>query len=375
MDTQSQRGVSRRDFVKTTAAGAAAMTALGTNYAYPAGSDRTRIALIGCGGRGTADAMNCLRSAPGVEIVAMGDLFQDRLDSSLQRMRQGKNKKGQEGTAPIEEEVDIAAQVKVKDDHCFVGWDAYEKVFALKDVDLVLLTTPPGFRPIHFKAAIEAGKHVFMEKPVAVDPVGVRSVIDTAALADQKKLSVVAGTQYRHEKAKIDTIARILDGAIGEIVGGQAYYLTGSLWLHPRQPEWSDMETQIRNWLYYTWLSGDFIVEQHIHTLDVMNWVMGAVPEKALSLGGRQVRVEPDYGNVFDHFATEFTYPNGVRVSTMCRQIAKCSTRNGVFVVGAKGAADVYKGVITGENPWKWEGQTKDPSIQEHADLIASIRA
>ena len=379
MDKKAQSNISRRDFMKA-AAGAAAAAALNASQttkavAGPRRSDTIRIALIGCGGRGTTDAINCLRSAPGVEIVAMADLFRDRLDESRKRLLQGNVKKGQEGNTPPEANVDISKQVKVADDRCFVGFEAYKKVLALNDVDLVLLTTPPHFRPIHFKAAVEAGKHVFMEKPVAVDPVGVRSVIQTAALADQKKLSVVAGTQYRHDKMFVETIRRVRDGAIGEILAGQAYYLTGALWLRKRQPDWTDMENQIRNWLYYTWLSGDFIVEQHIHTLDVMNWAMGALPVKAVAMGGRQARVEPEYGNVYDHFATEFEYPNGARIASMCRQMKGCSTRNGAYVVGAKGAANIYKGEITGKKSWTFKGERADPSIQEHADLIAAIRS
>ena len=359
--------LSRRDFLKTSAAASA--TALITGCAAtpkrgPALIDRTkpellRVGVIGCGGRGTGAAKNCVEAAPNVQIVALGDLFQDRLDSSRQALA----------------EMEHNPQV-VEDQNCFVGFDAYQGVLSC-DVDLIVHGTPPGFRPLHILATIEAGKHLFTEKPVAVDPVGVRTVIRAAELAEQKGLAFVAGTQRRHDPAYLETMRRIHKGAIGELVAGQCYWNQGLLWIKERQPEWSDMEWQCRNWLYFAWLSGDHIVEQHIHNLDVINWAMGSPPEKALGMGGREVRTGPECGNIFDHFAVEYQYPNGARVLSMCRQTKGASERVSERLVGTKGVADPA-GKIEGRHNFKYEppgGEWVNPYIQEHTDLIASIRA
>ncbi len=271
--------LSRRQFIQTSAVATVGALAY-SQFAWAKGSDRIRVGLIGCGGRGSGAANNCCSSADGVELVAMGDLFKDHLDNAR------KNLQGS-----------LKDKFKVTDDTAFVGFDAYQKVLA-SDVNLVILATPPGFRPIHFEAAIAAGKNVFMEKPVAVDPVGVRRVIATADIATKKKLAVVAGTQRRHQAAYIETIKRIHDGAIGDIAWAGAYWNQGGLWLNKRKDEWSDMEYQIRNWYYFTWICGDFIVEQHVHNRDVINWVMGTHPIKAYSMGGRQVRTAPEYGQI-----------------------------------------------------------------------------
>lgn len=241
--------------------------ALGWNYAWAQGSDRIRVGLVGCGGRGTGAARDAVSSAEGVEIWALGDLFQDRLDRCRQSL------------------ANLGNKVNVTDSRCFVGFDAYKRVID-SGVDYVLLATPPGFRPIHFKAAVEAGKHVFMEKPVAVCPTGARMVMETARLAEQKRLGVLAGTQCRHHPGYIEALRRIHGGAIGKVVSAYAYYLTGGLWKWDRQPGISDIEWQIRNWLYFTWLSGDHIVEQFVHNIDVMNWVMGSPPERCIGMGG-----------------------------------------------------------------------------------------
>ena len=355
---KNRRGISRRDFIKqSTAASLAAMT-LGANRAFAGGSDRLRVGLIGCGGRGTAAAINCVSSADGVEIVAMGDLFRDHLDKSLARLSR-----------------EVDDKVTVTGDSYFVGFDAYEKVIAC-DVDVIILATPPQFRPIHLRAAVEAGKHVFMEKPVAVDPAGVRSIIASSRLAEKKKLAVVAGTQRRHQLHYLEIMKRIHNGAIGEIVGGQCYWNQGGLWVKRRQPDWSDMEWQCRNWLYFTWLSGDHITEQHVHNLDVINWAIGSHPIKAMGTGGRQVRTGPEYGNIFDHFAVEYEYPNGVRVMSMCRQMDGTTSRVSERLVGTKGSTytDGADGFIEGQNPFKYDGPSPDPYVREHADLIAGIR-
>ena len=313
--------------------------------------------VIGCGGRGTGAAIDCVKAAPNIEIVAMGDLFPDRLDESRKAL------------------AELGEKCQVTDDRCFVGFDAYKGVLCC-DLELVILATPPGFRPLHLAAAVATGKHVFMEKPVAVDPVGARSVMASAELAAQKGLSIVAGTQRRHDPCYVETMKRIRDGAIGEIVAGQCYWNQGGLWFKERQPEWSDMEWQCRNWLYFTWLSGDHIVEQHVHNLDVMNWALGSPPIKAVGMGGRQARTGPEFGNIYDHFAVEFEYPGGVRVLSMCRQIDGTSERVGERLVGTKGTANPW-GEIQARRKFKYEppgGEWVNPYVQEHADLIRSIR-
>ncbi len=355
--------LSRRDFVKASAALGAAAWASGTSRIFAGGSDKIRLGLIGCGGRGTYDTTNCLNAAENIELVAMGDLFRDRLDRCRKQLTEK-----------------LGAKVKVTNDTCFEGWDAYKKVLAT-DVNLVILTAPPQFRPSHLRAAIEAGKHVFAEKPVAVDPVGVRSVIETSQLADQKGLTIVAGTQSRRMAYLIEATKRIHNGDIGEIVGGQCVRIGGGMltWspeTKQRQPGWSDMEWQLRRWLFLTWLSGDFIVEMHVHNLDRMNWVMNAHPVQCIGMGGRQVRTGPEYGDVYDHFAIEYEYPGGVRVEYMGAQMDKVTDRQDNRVVGTKGQAYTDSGnfIIEGAKPYKYDGPSPDPVIQQHADQIAAIR-
>ena len=350
-------GVSRRYFIKALAAVGMAAFLPGKERLFAAGSDKIRVGMIGCGDHGTNDAISCVNSSANVEIVAMGDLFKDRLESSLARLKD-----------------EVADKVKVTEETCFLGFDAYKKVIAC-DVDMVMLLTPPHFRPEHLAAAIEAGKHVFMEKPAAVDPFGVRSIIASSELAEKKGLSIVAGTQRRHEAHYIEIIKRIHNGDIGQIVAAQGYWLWGeSDWhLNKRQPGWSDMEWQIRSWPYFTWLSGDHIVEQHVHNLDVINWAMGSHPVKCLGMGGREVRTGPEYGNVFDHFAVEYEYPDGVRVMSMASQINGTTNRESERIVGTRGVA-LGHGVIEGQNPYKYEGESHNPYVREQADLIASIR-
>jgi predicted dehydrogenase len=238
---------------------------------------------------------------------------------------------------------------------------------------MVILASPPGFRPTHVEAAVNAGKHVFMEKPVAVDGPGVRTILQCGEIADQKKLGIVTGTQRRHQAGYVETMKRIHDGAIGEILAAQCYWNTGGLWMHPRQPEWTDMEWQVRNWLYFTWLSGDHIVEQHVHNLDVVNWAMQAHPITCVGMGGREVRTDPGYGHIFDHFVVEYEYPSGARMMNMCRQIDGCCNNVSERVIGTKGSSNCADR-ISGANEWKYEGPGCNPTVQEHADLIKSIR-
>jgi predicted dehydrogenase len=351
MDTS---GYSRRDFIKASAASLAALGVAGRMYA--AGTDTIRVGIIGCGGQGTRDLVSCVKSAPGVEIVAMGDLFQDRQQESFDKLTK-----------------EVPTAMKVTPDKRFVGFDAHKKVLQT-DVHMVLLTTPPHWRAQHLQAAIEAGKHVFMEKPGGVDPKGIRSIIQTAELAQQKKLSIVAGTQRRHSKKYQETIRRIHDGQIGEIVSAQAYWNGSDMlgyWKWWDKENRSDMEWQCRSWPWFTWTSGDHIVEQHVHNLDVINWALQAHPEQCMGMGGRAVRT---LGNIYDHFAVEYEYPKGVRVESLCRQINGCTDRVAERVVGTKGFADVDQGVIVGEKPFKYDGPDPDHYVQEMADLIASIR-
>ena len=373
-----EKELSRRGFLKTTAV-AAAGAALGSRLALPAHAQATagaaggqvgaaviqdgpvpqgprlRVGLIGCGGRGTGAAGNCLDSSPNMEIYALGDLFPDRANGCRAQLTKDKKEK-----------------ITVTDARVFTGFDAYHQVIN-SGVDMVILATPPGFRPIHLRAAVDAGKHVFMEKPVAVDATGIRSVIESGEIARRKNLAIVSGTQRRHQASYIETIKRIQAGAIGDIVTAQAYWNQGGLWMNPRQPGWSDLEWQLRNWLYFTWLSGDHIVEQHVHNLDVMNWVMGATPLSAYGMGGRQARTDPAYGHGYDHFAIEYEYPNNVIVTSQCRQQDGTDTRVGENVVGTLGRSDPGYS-IRGKNSYKFEGNANDPYVQEHTDLVTSIR-
>ncbi len=352
--------LSRRDFIKTSTAVSLAALEPGTSRIFAAGSDKIRIGLIGCGSRGTDAALNCLESAEGVELVAMADLFQDKLDSSLDRIKKK-----------------FPNKVKVTSETSFLGFDAYKKVIA-QDLNIVLLTTPPGFRPTQFKAAVEGGRHVFMEKPGAVDPVGVRSLLASSEQAEKKGLSIVAGTQQRRQHQYQEVMKRVFNGQIGKIVGGQAYWHWGSSKWHwqQRKPNWSDMEWQIRCWPYFTWLSGDHIVEQHLHNMDIINWAIGTHPVQCLGVGGRQARTDPEFGNIYDHFAVEYEYPGGIRVVSMCSQIEGSTSQVAERVVGTKGVTYTTRalGYIEGQKPYKYQGETISGFVKEHADLIQSIR-
>lgn len=352
---------SRRDFVKVSAglaAGAALFSQIASK-AHAAGGDVLRVGLVGCGGRGTGAASQALNADPNVKLVAMGDAFGDRLESSLKNLK---------GSKTVGEKVDV------KDDMKFTGFDAGRKV--IDNCDVVLLCEPPHFRPAHLRYAIEKGKHVFAEKPVAVDGPGVRSVIESAKMAKEKGLSLVNGLCWRYDALKKDTINRCIDGGVGEIRAIQCNYLTGGLWMHPRKPEWSDMEWQVRNWTYFTWLAGDLIAEQHIHSLDKAMWVMKDVPPaRVLASGGRQVRTQPEFGHVYDHFNCIYEWDNGVKCFSGSRQWNGSAGQVNDWVFGSKGVCDVFKHQITGESPWKSEAKGKDMYQQEHDELFASIRS
>ena len=338
---------------------------------YAGGQEQTlKVGLVGCGGRGTGAADNVLDSSENVQVIALADMFPDKIEKT-RKVLKGKEHPG----------------VKIQDDFCYSGFDAYKKILEAP-IDYVILAQPPGFRPPHFAAAVEAGKHIFFEKPVAVDPVGVRKVIEFGERAKEKKLGIIPGTQTRHTPRAKETVQRIHDGQIGEIVSGRIMFNTGYLWEYPRRDGMSDMEWQIRNWYYFDWLSGDFIVEQHVHQHDCTDWVMKSNPVSATAVGGRQMRTEELYGNIFDHFCVDYTYPNDVHVQSMCRQWKGTPGEICAIYRGTKGTAYVMgprAGTITGDTPWEFKPQAKDidpgtgkeinGTILEHRDLIASIRA
>lgn len=342
---------------------AASATALATPAVHAAGDDAIRVGLIGCGDRGTGAAVQALSADKNVKLVAMGDAFADRLQSSLENIRLKK---------------DVAAKVAVTPETCFTGFDAYKQVIAASDV--VLLTTPPHFRPLHMKAAIEAGKHVFAEKPCAVDAPGVRSVLATCELAKRKSLSVVSGLCLRYDYGFQETMKRIHGGEIGEVVTLFANdYRTGR-WIKPRQPDQSDMNYQMRNWYNFTWLSGDFNVEQHVHFLDVCAWAMkDEYPVRAVGMGGRSVYVGNGSGNIYDHFSIVYEYKSGVRLVSNTRQQPKCKSNLSAQVIGAKGwatLADREDGLaITTEKKWSYPWPGNQMYQTEHDELFAAIRS
>jgi predicted dehydrogenase len=359
----------RRDFLKTSAVAGTALAANLTLLAnvHAAADDTIKVGLIGSGGRGKGAADNCLHSAKNVKVVALGDVFEDRLQDARKFLNdQAAN------DARIKE---LGNTVELPDDRCFIGFDAYEKVIN-SGVDYVMLATPPGFRPIHLVAAVAAGKHIFTEKPVGTDPAGIRKVLAAAEEADKKKLCIVAGTQRRHQAGYLETMKRIHEGAIGELTAARCYWNQGSIWAHGRKENWSDMVYQLRNWYHFTWLCGDHIVEQHVHNLDVINWALQSHPLRAVGMGGRQVQTGPEYGQSFDHFAVDYTYPNDVHVLSMARQIDGCENSVSEALAGTKGMCQVNAYLIKGENNWRRpQSDDVDPYVQEHSDLIEAIRS
>lgn len=352
---------SRRQFLQRSAITAAALGSMNLAHtAHAAGSDQLLIGLVGCGGRGTAAAIDALSADPNTTLVAIGDTFADRAELCLQTLK---------------ETTEVAPRVAVSKESVFDGFDAFKHVID-SGVDVVLLATPPHFRPEHFAYAIEKGKHCFVEKPVAVDVPGVLSVQKTCELAKSKNLAVVSGLCWRYDPGVKETIQRIQDGAIGDIVAIESCYNSGTLWHRGREPEWSDMEYQIRNWLYFTWLSGDHINEQAIHSLDKTGWLTGdTAPKKAMGIGGRQQRTDKKYGNVYDHHVVFYEYPSGVRVFFTCRQQDNCTSFVDEVVLGTKGSAQILKNRIAGEKKWKYRGPKPSMYRVEHEEMFKSIRA
>lgn len=363
--------VTRRDFLKSTStavAGSALISALSPErFALGASpGDTLKIALVGCGGRGSGAANQALSTHGDTKLVAVADVFKDRMESSLNNLSKEHKDK-----------------VQVPDDNKFIGFDAYKKAIALADV--VILATPPGFRPMMFEEAVRQGKHVFTEKPVAVDGPGVRRFLAAAAESKRKNLKVGVGLQRHHQTGYLETMKRLHGGEIGDIVSMRCYWNGSTPWVKPRKDleakfgrKLTEMEYQMQNWYYFVWLCGDHIVEQHIHNLDVINWVKGGPPIRCHGLGGCEVRKGVDYGEIFDHHAVEYEYADGSRLFSQCRHILNCRNDVSEHVVGTKGSCDVSGYTIRGENAWRFRPDAahppKDPYQQEHDDLFDAIR-
>ncbi len=374
-----KRDLNRRSFISKTTIGtigiAGILSACATGEAkkeekqLPKMLDRApdgkvlKAGLIGCGGRGTGAAVNFVDAGPNLEIVALGDVFEDKIDACRKKLKSERN-------------------IEIADEKCFIGFDSYQKVID-SGVDVVILTTPPHFRPEHVEAAVNARKHIFMEKPVAVDPVGARSVLASAKKAEAIGLSMVSGTIRRVQKDYMETQRRVANGEIGEVVGANIIRNGGASWYRLRKPQWTDMEYMLRDWINFTWLSGDHITEQFIHEIDVMSWHMGKNPVKAIGWGGRQRRIT---GDQYDFFSIEYVYDNGVRTNCSARQINGCTNRKVQQIMGTKGYADAAGKLfdLDGNEIWKYPYPKEDdknskwkvinPYVQEHINLVTAIR-
>ena len=366
----TQNGANRRDFLKTSSvlAGAGLLAGMNVNArAYAAGDDTIKVGLIGCGGRGTGAASQALSTQGNVKLIAMADAFGNNLRNRLRVLeRNFSNKPG---------------RVDVPKEQQFTGFDAYKKLIALKEVDLVIMATPPGFRPIHFEAAVKAGKHVFAEKPVATDAPGIRRFLAAVEEAKKKNLKVGIGLQRHHQKRYLETVKRIKDGAIGDIVALRVYWNGAGVWTRRREPGQTEMEYQMRNWYYFNWLCGDHITEQHIHNLDVGNWLKSEMagklvhPVRARGMGGREVRTGKEHGQIFDHHAVQFEYADGSFMFSQCRHIPRNWNSVTEHAHGSKGYANVSGASIqAGDTKWRFRGRGKNAYQQEHDDLFAAIR-
>lgn len=363
MLTMSQ---TRRDFVKSTSLITGSLIAapfLSEASMFNSLVDDTiKVALIGCGGRGTGAAIQALSTKQNVKLVAMADAFQDRLDNCYKEITG-------------DDFENLKSKIDVPADRRFVGFDAYLKAIPLADV--VILTTPPGFRPLHFEAAVNAGKHIFMEKPVATDPAGVQRVLAAAEKAKAKKLNVVVGLQRHYQTSYRELMKRLQDGMVGDIVSASAWWNNDGVWVNPRKAGQTEMEYQMRNWYYFNWLCGDHITEQHIHNIDVINWAKNSYPVKARGTGGREVRKGKDYGEIFDHHIVEFEYADGTILNSQCRHIKGTWAKVDELVVGTKGKIMFDAGHITdykGNTLFKHNG-SKDPNPYqvEHDELFEAI--
>lgn len=356
--------LNRRNFVKqgTMLAGGIMAMPLVSNAGYFTSVDDTiKVAVIGCGGRGTGAAMQALSTKQNVKLVAMADAFRDRLDSSFKALTDG-------------DEGNVKDKVAVTEETKFVGFDAYKKVIPLADV--VIIATPPGFRPIHFEEAINQGKHVFMEKPLATDPAGVKKILEVAEVAKKKKLNVVVGLQRHYQTSYRELYKRVQDGMIGDITSGQVWWNNDGVWVRPRKAGQTEMEYQMRNWYYFNWLCGDHITEQHIHNLDVMNWFKGAYPVKAQGLGGRQVRTGKEFGEIYDHHYVEYHYADGTIMNSQCRHIKGTYAIVDEMLVGTKGVVKCGAAEISskGKSLYKFDkSKENEPYQNEHDELFAAL--
>lgn len=360
---------SRRSFLRRSAAAAAALSTSGSlaalHAAGPVHQDggKLKIGVVGIGGRGSGAAVQAVRAHKENVLHAVGDAFVDRLENALGDIQETLAGEGRK------------AQFDVPKERRFVGLDAIDKVLAT-GVDAVVLASPPGFRPMQIEKAVAAGVHVFAEKPIATDAPGVRRVLAACQLAKQKGLSIVSGLCYRYHDGRRAIVQRLQDGAIGQVLSMHGNYITGELWHFDRQEGQSELEWQLRNWLYYPWLSGDLIAEQHIHTLDMMMWIKQDVPPvAAVSLGGRQSRTDPKFGTVFDHFATIYEWEDGTRGHSYCRQQAKCWRDVNEYIVGTAGRANVFQHQIVGQDEWRYGGPIRDMYQAEHDEMFAALRS
>lgn len=363
----------RRDFVKKTTLAASSLVAMPlmsqAQFFNASADDTIKVALVGCGGRGTGAAMQALLTKQNVKLVAMADAFKDRLDDCYKNLMQDSLEDWTGSPGNVKDRVTVTDETK------FVGFDGYKKAIALADV--VILTTPPGFRPIHFEEAIKAGKHVFMEKPVATDPAGVKRVLEAAQLAKQKKLNVVVGLQRHYQNSYRELYKKYQAGMIGEFVSAQAWWNNEGVWVNPRKAGQTEMEYQMRNWYYFNWLCGDHIVEQHIHNIDVINWFKGGYPVKAQGMGGREVRKGKEFGEIFDHHFVEFEYADGSILNSQCRHIKGTLSKVDEQIVGTKGT--IYCGAMKindrkGNMLYQYDrAKENNPYQTEHDELFAAI--
>jgi len=370
MDTNKQ---SRRDFMKqgtVLASGLAVMPALSNASLFNSSADDTiKVALVGCGGRGTGAAMQAMLTKQNVKLVAMADAFRDRLDDCYKALTSDDISDWSGTSGNIQNRIDV------KEENKFVGFDAYKKAMALADV--VILTTPPGFRPIHFEEAVRQGKQIFMEKPVATDPAGIKRVLEAAEIAKKKKLNVVVGLQRHYQNSYRALYKKYKEGAIGDIVSAQAWWNNDGVWVNPRKPGQTEMEYQLRNWYYFNWICGDHIVEQHIHNIDVINWFKGSYPVKAQGLGGREVRKGKDFGEIFDHHYVEFQYADGTILNSQCRHIKGTAAKVDEQIIGTKGTIFCGGMNITdraGKVTFQYDPkQENNPYQTEHDELFEAI--
>jgi myo-inositol 2-dehydrogenase/D-chiro-inositol 1-dehydrogenase len=357
-------GLNRRDCIRVAGGLGAALAAHAAVHAQTPSTQLIRVGLIGCGGRGTGALQQALSvDGSNVKVTAMADTFDDRVAGALRAVEK------------------MEGKVEVPEGRRFIGLDAYEKLIGLDDIDLVILATPPGFRPFHFEAAIKAGKHVFMEKPVCVDSFGARLCLETAKLADEKNLKVVVGLQRHYDSVYRATLEQVRAGLAGDIIGGQVYWNGSGIWYRPRKPDMTEMEFQVHNWYHFNWLCGDHICEQHVHNIDVANWFLGPDdktgyhPLTAYGVGGRQQRVAGQPSEIYDHHAVNFTYPGGVRIASQCRQFPGGDGRVNEEFQGTKGLVRI--GEITdhsGKVLWKYDGPRPNPYQVEHDELQDAIR-